>query len=138
MPRRHFGIIPVCFVLVGSILSILIYAQWKQHLPRSSLIMPATRSKIKNQRRWIAADPVFYSASLRPRLLSRHKTTLLTTKKCSRYYHLLILVASAPDNFDRGTIFEKRGHAILNCTGQDGRLIFFWVKHRQVMFQNYF
>ena len=107
MPRRHFGIIPVCFVLVGSILSILIYAQWKQHLPRSSLIMPATRSKIKNQRRWITADPVFYSASLRPRLLSRHKTTLLTTKKCSRYYHLLILVASAPDNFDRRNNIRK-------------------------------
>lgn len=107
MPRRHFGIIPVCFVLVGSILSILIYAHWKQHLPRSSLIMPATRSKIKNQRRWITADPVFYSASLRPRLLSRHKTTLLTTKKCSRYYHLLILVASAPDNFDRRNNIRK-------------------------------
>ena len=105
--RRHFGIIPVCFVVVGSILGILIYAHWEQHLSRSFLIMPATRSKIQNQRRWITADPFFYSASLRPRLLPRHKTTLLTTKKCSRYYHLLILVASAPDNFDRRNNIRK-------------------------------
>ena len=40
-------------------------------------------------------------------LLSEHSTTLITNRTCSQYYYLIILVSSAPGNWQRRNLIRK-------------------------------
>ena len=85
-------------------------------LPNVSVTQNATSSTFK--RKLIFSQPAIHRDTKSWKTTPQHKTTLLTKTVCARHYLLLILVSSAPANFERRYLIRQTWGADNNTVSQ--------------------